>query len=184
MIDFIEGNLALKSPTYVVIERGGIGYGFFVSLNTSSSLPDEGRVAKLFGYTIIKDEKPQLFGFISEKERELFIKLISISGIGPKIALRILSKVKPTSLSEIIKNQDPSFLFKIKGIGEKTAKRIILELSGKTFKKNKHDKELEDSCKEALISLGYSKKDAAASCERALSKGINVLEELIKEALR
>lgn len=183
MIDFVDGKLVLKSPTYVVIEASGIGYGFIVSLNTSSHLPNKGDPIKLFCYTIIKDERPQLFGFISEKERELFIDLISITGIGPKIALRILSEIEPGALTETIQSANVSSLSRIKGIGEKTAKRIILELSGK-LSKGKEDKDLEDSCRDALISLGYSKKEASEACRRALSKGINDLEALIKEALR
>lgn len=183
MIDFIDGRLVVKSPTYVVIETSGIGYGFIVSLNTFSNLPEEGNLTRLFSYTIIKDEKPQLFGFINEEERKLFIDLISITGIGPKIALRILSEIPPMVLSGIIQNADVSSLSKIKGIGEKTAKRIILELSGK-LSEGREDKYLEDSCREALISLGYSKKEASCACKKALSKGINDLEELIKEALR
>ncbi|MEW6481897.1 MAG: Holliday junction branch migration protein RuvA [bacterium] len=182
MIDFIKGRVVSKSPTYVVIEGESIGYGFVVSLNTFSSLPDEGKEARLFSHTIIKDEKIQLFGFISEKERGLFLTLISISGIGPKIALRILSEITPDNLGKIIQSGNVSSLSRIKGIGEKTAKRIILELSNKL--PEKEDKDLEDSCIQALISLGYSKREASLACKRALLKNPKDLEELIKEALK
>lgn len=185
MIDFIKGRLVLKSPTYVVIETGGIGYGFVVSLNTFSALKEIESELKLFSYTIIKDERLQSYGFISEMERGLFIELIGIGGIGPRIALTILSEIEPSALTEIIQRQNAIFLSKIKGIGEKTAKRIILELSGKLSEDEKpEDKGLQDSCISALLSLGYSKKEADKACKMALSKGINNLQELIKEALR
>ncbi|MEW6103569.1 MAG: Holliday junction branch migration protein RuvA [bacterium] len=182
MIDFIKGKVAIKTPTYVTIDVSGIGYGFIISLNTFSSLPEKGCEARLFAYTIIKDEKIQLFGFISERERELFLTLISITGIGPKIALRILSEITPDNLGKIIQKGSVSSLSKIKGIGEKTAKRIILELSNRLVEKE--DKDLENSCIQALISLGYSKKEAGNACERALTKNPKDLEELIKEALK
>ncbi len=184
MIDSIKGIILSKNPTYVVIESGGIGYGFVVSLNTFANLPEKGCEARLFAHIMIKEEKIQLFGFISENERELFTTLLSITGIGPKIALRILSEIKPDNLTKVIQEGNVSFLSKIKGIGEKTAKRIILELSNKLVVEENKDNDLEDSCVQALLSLGYLKKEASTACKRVLSKGITNLEGLIKEALK
>jgi len=185
MIDFLSGRIIAKSPMYITIDVCGIGYGLIISLNTFSNLPDVGDKVRLFTYLTLKDEKPQLFGFISENERELFTTLISISGIGPKIALRILSEIEPKSLTKIIQKGEVESISRIKGIGEKTAKRIILELSNRLVVGEGKDKGLIDSCKEALMSLGYSQKEAREACKRAgLLENIKTLDELIREALR
>ncbi|HAW49446.1 TPA: Holliday junction branch migration protein RuvA [bacterium] len=181
MIEAVKGRLVLKNPTHCIIDVGGVGYGLDISLSTFHLLPNEKEVVSLSCYTTFVKEKIQLFGFFHKKEKEIFLTLISISGIGPKIALRILSEVEPDKLDEIIKNHDVSGLSKIKGVGEKIARRIILELSNKLVVAEKD--EMGDSVISALISLGYTQKEAKKAVTK-IKERPKSLEEFIKEALK
>jgi Holliday junction DNA helicase RuvA len=185
MIDSLRGRLILKSPTYIVVETGGVGYGLTVSLSTFSSLPKEGEEVLIFTQVIVQQQEGiRLFGFASCEERKLFSALLSIAKIGPRLAMKMLSEREPAALAKIIKEQDILSLSSIKGIGEKTAKRILLELSDKLFLPAKDESILEDAvC--ALISLGYKRKEAKEAVKKAFSKMEKKgLQELIKSALK
>ena len=128
MYAYIRGKLAVKDFDNVVVEAAGLGYEIWVSNQTLSSLPPVGSEVKLFLYQQVKEDELALFGFGSSAEKQMFVKLISISGIGPKVALSILSGLNVSALSTAILTGDTKALAKIKGIGKKTAERVILEL--------------------------------------------------------
>lgn len=198
MLDFISGKIAEKNPTFMVIENQGVGFLCHISLQTFQKTPDTGQQILLKTYLHVREDALQLFGFSDNNERNVFISLISVSGIGPKLAQTILSGVDVSELSAAIKNEDISRLTKISGIGKKTAERMVIELrdkfktlglmpdtgSGKSAETDLNNMELETVM--ALISLGY-KKDAA---ERALLKIRNgrekvlSVEEMIKKVLQ
>jgi Holliday junction DNA helicase RuvA len=182
MIDFLRGKLISKSPTYIVIETGGIGWGLIISLNTYRILGKEGQDAFIFTSLIVSQDNIRLFGFATCEERELFLELITIPGIGPKIALRILSEKPPEELKKNIAQQDVNSLYSVKGIGKKTAERLILELSGRLVVVK--DTSVSEEAISALISLGYKRKEAETAVKKAISiVGSKDLEEVVKKAL-
>ena len=128
MYAYIKGKLAVKDFDCVVVEAAGLGYEIWVSNQTLSALPVQGNEVKLFLYQQVKEDELSLFGFGTRQEKQMFLKLISISGIGPKVALSILSGLNVSALSTAILTGDIKLLAKVKGIGKKTAERIILEL--------------------------------------------------------
>jgi len=128
MYAYIRGKLAHKDFDFVVVEAAGLGYEIWVSAQTLAALPPVGSEVKIFLYQVVKEDELALYGFGSAQEKQMFIKLISISGIGPKVALSILSGLNVSALSTAILTGDVKLLAKVKGIGKKTAERIILEL--------------------------------------------------------
>ena len=172
IIDYIDTN------GLVVIDNNGIGYNVNVSLNTLSGLPSKGEKTKLYTYTYIKEDAFSLFGFASMSEKSMFIKLIDISGVGPKMALGILSGITTTALALAVANSDVKSLSSIKGVGKKTAERIILELKEKvditssdfvsstTSINISSSKEINDAI-EALVALGITKNDAIKAVQKA-----------------
>jgi holliday junction DNA helicase RuvA len=192
MITYIDGKLVYKSPTNVVIETSGIGYHINISLNTFARLP-EGERCKLYTYLSIKEDSHTLYGFVDEAEKRLFIHLISVSGIGPNTGRMILSSITPQEIQEAIIKGDVALIQRIKGIGPKSAQRIILELQDK-LKKEGPDTLLsapvnntaKDEALSALIMLGF----ARFAAEKALDSVIKAagtelsVEQLIKSALK
>lgn len=130
MIAYIRGILTEKSPTRVVLEAAGVGYELFIPLSTYDRLPHEGETVKLFAHHSVKEDDETLFGFWSEAEKELFLKLVSVSGVGPKIAIAILSGASIGELSLAIASGDAKRLAAVKGVGRKTAEKICVELKG------------------------------------------------------
>jgi Holliday junction DNA helicase RuvA len=182
MIDFLRGRLISKAPTYIVIETGGIGWGLIISLNTYRVLGKEGEDAFIFTSLMANQDNIRLFGFATCEERELFLELVTIPGIGPKIALRILSEKSPAELKKNITEQDVSSLYSVKGIGKKTAERLILELSGRLVVAK--DTSVSNEAVSALISLGYKRKEAETAVRKAISIAVSKdLEEVVKKAL-
>lgn len=190
MISYIRGVIEQKREGYVVIDNNGMGYEVFVSNNTLSQLPMQNEEAKILTYLQVKEDGLALFGFASNEERELFLKLISISGIGPKNALAVLSGFSISDLIIAIASGNVKMLCKIKGLGAKTAERIVLELrdkveclgSGEEFREDLNESVIEDAT-DTLISLGISKNDAykwAKSCATATS----TVEEIITNVLK
>ena len=163
MITQIRGRLVEKSPTELVVDCNGIGYSINISLNTFSKLSDEENI-KLFTHLIIKEDSHSLFGFLTKSERELFRLLISVSGVGASTARVMLSSLSPTEIVSAIANEKVSIVQSIKGIGSKTAQRIILELKDKILGIDNDDSDFELIPKEseeaisALEVLGYSRK--------------------------
>lgn len=179
MYAFISGIIDYIDPNgLVVVDNNGIGYNVNVSLNTLSDLPQKGEKTKLYTYTHVKEDAFSLFGFLSLAEKNMFIKLIDINGVGPKMALSILSGITTTALALAVANGDVKSLSSIKGVGKKTAERIILELKEKvdiaandfastnSTLKISSSKEINDAI-EALVALGINKNDAIRAVQKA-----------------
>src|ERR1700744_2276958 len=133
MYAYIDGKLAFKSPSYVVIDAGGVGYHINISLNTYSKLADTER-CKLFTWLHVKEDANTLYGFAGEGERRLFLHLISVSGVGASTGLMMLSAITPEEIQSAIIKGDVPLIQRIKGIGPKTAQRLVLELQDKLKK--------------------------------------------------
>ena len=189
MIAHIKGLLIEKSPTEVVLEVNGIGYSINISLNTFSKLGNEKNI-KLFTHQIIKEDSHSLYGFYEKSERFLFIKLISVSGVGASTARTMLSSLSPNEIISAISNGDVKLIQSIKGIGSKTAQRIILELRDKLnlVGEDQTTDLIQNSPVSEAISalevLGYSNKQTNKVVGQIYNQnpGIDV-ESLIKKAL-
>jgi len=189
MIAHIKGLLIEKSPTEVVIEVNGIGYSINISLNTFSKLGNNENI-KLFTHQIIKEDSHSLYGFFEKSERFLFVKLISVSGVGASTARTMLSSLSPNEIISAISNGDVKLIQSIKGIGLKTAQRIILELRDKlnlVGDDQTTDLIQNSSVSEAISALevlGYSNKQTNKVVSQIYNEnpGIDV-ESLIKKAL-
>ncbi|MEK6689856.1 MAG: Holliday junction branch migration protein RuvA [Nitrospirota bacterium] len=193
MIASIEGNLTFKSPNYLIIDVGGIGYQIFVPLSSFYFLPNIGDSIRLNIYTHLKEDAIQLYGFFSKEEKEIFISLIGVTGIGPKLAINILSGISPSDLVKAISEGNLVTLNAIPGIGRKTAERLILELKekigslrGPEVSAEGIDNNYEDALS-ALVNLGYKRSLAEMALKQfRTDSGLNSksVEEMIKEALK
>jgi len=197
MIDFVEGKVDTKHPTHVILETNGIGYDLQISVNTYEDLPSEGEKVRLRTYLHVREDILQLYAFSREDERRLFRGLISVSGVGPKLAQTILSGIRTTELLEAIRSGDEQRLTRISGVGKKTAQRLIVELKEK-FAMQGFDMEpdktarpvpvysaLEEEAIMALLSLGYKKQNVEKAIERVRAQEkVTTVEELIKKALQ
>ena len=197
MYSYIEGKLAEKNPAYTVIDCHGIGYMINISLNTFSKLKDKEHF-RLFTHLAIKNEATTpvgfvLYGFADKQERQLFRQLISVSGVGNTTALLMLSSLTPEKLYGAIVNGNTSVLQSVKGIGAKSAQRIIIDLKDKLEKGNMTSEILNityntnrDEALSGLTVLGFNKSAAERALNKILSKQETELpiEELIKEALK
>jgi Holliday junction DNA helicase RuvA len=191
MIAHLQGKLVEKSPTHVVIECGGVGYHVNISLHTYSLLPNNDFL-KLYTYLQIKEDAHTLFGFVEKSEREIFKHLLSVSGIGSGIARTMLSSLDPKQIANAIASGDVVTIQSIKGIGSKTAQRVILDLKDKMLKLYDLDEvslaqnnTTRDEALSALEVLGFVRK----SSEKVVEKIINEdpessLESIIKKALK
>ncbi len=195
MIHFIRGKLVQKLPTYIVIETYGIGYFINISLHTFSALPaQDTENVKILTYLNIKEDAHTLYGFYEDEERTLFIHLISVSGIGPGTGRMILSSMNPSEIGQAIIQGNISALQRIKGIGAKSAQRIILEIQDKVKKENfttsnfipVHNT-LKEEALQALVILGFVKSLGQKALEKVLSEhpaDSLALDTLIKLALK
>ena len=195
MFAYLKGKLAHKDPTYVVIDINGLGYEVKISLNTYSQIKDEEAI-HLHTYLQVKEDGHTLFGFFDLKEKDLFLKLISISGVGPSTGLMVLSSLGPEEAENAIITEDVRTIQSVKGIGGKTAQRIILELKDKVGKEINSDDHINipissvsairNEALQALITLGINKAAAQKSIDKILKEnGKDIsLEELIKLALK
>jgi Holliday junction DNA helicase RuvA len=184
MIGSLRGTLINKKPDNVIVEVGGVGYKVNIPLNTMSALPEVGKDIFLHIYTHVREDILQLYGFTSEDEKKIFITLLGITGIGPKMALNILSGISYNDLLQAIETEDVAHLCRIPGLGKKTAHRLILELKEKLpTAKETVDRVFEDTLS-ALVNLGYKKSIAQEYLEKAYKKGFNDIEGLLKEALK
>jgi len=195
MIAYLEGEIANVDPTYVIIDIQGVGYFIKISLNTYSKIKDL-KTVKLHTHLVIKEDSHTLYGFFDLLEKEIFTQLISISGVGPSTGIMITSSMEVDEIKKAILNADVSTIQRIKGIGNKTAQRIIIELKDKISKEgletspnhlisNEYNT-LRTEALTALITLGISKNLAEKSIDSILKGSSNniTLEELIKEALK
>jgi len=192
MYNHFDGKLVEKNPTHVVIECNGVGFHLNISLNTYSKLGDKEH-CKLFAHLAVREDAHVLYGFYDLDERELFQKLISVNGVGASTARMILSSLTPSEIKSHINSGNVGALKSVKGIGEKTAQRIILDLTGKlgtldTEKNNflvSHNK-LKEEALLALISLGFARNSADKALDKAIKDDPKEksVEQLIKDALR
>tara|TARA_B100000989_G_scaffold90711_1_gene65622 strand:+ start:3749 stop:4330 length:582 start_codon:yes stop_codon:yes gene_type:complete len=190
MITYILGKLIEKTPTKIVVESNGIGYEINISLNTYEKIPNEENI-KIFTYLQRKEDSDILFGFTSRIERSIFQQLISVSGIGPSTARTILSSISPKEIQDAVWSEDVNRIKSIKGIGLKTAQRLIIELKDKVELFDKKDIDLSgenfDIKKEALLALsvlGFSKSKAENVVSKVYFENQDIeLQELIKKSL-
>ncbi|HEX7365773.1 MAG TPA: Holliday junction branch migration protein RuvA [Pelobium sp.] len=192
MYEYIDGKLAFKCPTYVVIETGGIGYHLHISLNTYSALKDQER-CKLYTWLSVKEDSHTLYGFADEGERRLFLHLISVNGIGPNTGRMMLSSITPSEIEQAIVQGDVNQIKRIKGIGPKSAQRLIIELQDKLKKDGPGtlismpvNNTSKDEALSALVMLGFVKNSAEKAVEAAVKSSAEPLtvEAIIKIALK
>ena len=191
MITHLKGKLVEKSPTNVVIEVNGIGYWVNISLTTFSQIPDNENI-KLFTHLQIKEDSHSLYGFYSKKEREIFRLLISVSGVGTSTARTMLSSLNPQQVVEAISSNNVSIVQSVKGIGSKTAQRLIIELRDKILKiydldetyVNSNNTTREEALS-ALEVLGINKKSSERLVDNIIKENQDIsVEEIIKETLK
>jgi Holliday junction DNA helicase RuvA len=191
MYEYIEGVLKETNPVSCVIETGGIGYFLQITLPTFTRLQNQTQ-ARLYIHQVIRDDAHLLFGFSSREEREMFRLLISVSGIGANTARIILSSLSSEDLREAVQSGNTSLLQGIKGIGIKTAQRVIIELRDKVGKEKVSgelfapmDNRMKDEALSALVILGFNKTEVGKVISRILASEKNLtLEDLIKKALK
>ena len=190
MINHIDGKLVDKTPTQVVIDCNGVGYSINISLQTFSKINDER--CKLFTHLSVKEDSHTLYGFTTENERKLFRHLISVSGVGPSTAQVILSTYKSDEIINYISASDVAAIKNVKGIGLKTAQRIIIDLKDKVTKSAISDEisldlnnTIQNEALSALVALGFSKKIAQQKIDKALTnkQGNFDVETLVRESL-
>jgi holliday junction DNA helicase RuvA len=195
MIAHLEGKIRHKSPDFIVIDVHGVGYRVHVSLSTYYDLPDPGQDVCLNIHTHVRDDALQLYGFRTLAEKEMFLMLTSISGIGPRLALNILSGITPEELRQVIYHENRGRLQSIPGVGKKTAERMILELRDKLKIKRDSPSKLEtvscesnvrDDAFSALLNLGYRSAEAEKALQRveAVDGERLPLPDLLKKALK
>ncbi len=192
MIVSIRGKLTRKVPDEIIIETGGLGYVCFISNNTYDHLPKLGEEVSLLTYFHVTENNQQLFAFSEVTERELFMMLIGVSGIGPKTAISLLSAVSPEEFKRRLIASEVGMLTALPGIGPKTARRIIVELKDKFVKLSKDELPKEEldvtpqvsDAYDALLALGFQMKDIKNAILKASNQSEKLnAEELIKEAL-
>lgn len=190
MIGCLTGKIISKKPTRIILDVSGVGYLVNISINTFEKLPDEGEAASVFTYLAVREDSLTLFGFFTEAEKQMFELLISVNGIGPKLAQSVLSGIQIEDLKDAIKSGNLSRIIAVPGIGRKTAERILIDLKDKMdtivseagaagipFK-------IKDDAVMALTTLGYNQKTADKAVRDILAAVPNIqLEELIKSAL-
>jgi len=195
LISYVKGHLTSKNPAFIIIEANGIGYGLYVSLQTYTKIAQQTEAQLFVESVYVRDDNPRFYGFADEEERELFRKLISVSGVGGASALLMLSSLSAAEIAGAINTANVTMLKSIKGIGDKTAQRIVVDLKGKmgrheggisqilttSYNKNKEEALL------ALVTLGFPKISAEKALEKAIRQqgvGTENVELLIKAALK
>ena len=192
MITHIEGILEVKNPAYVILDVNGIGYFLHISLTTFSDIPEKGKL-RLFTHLSIKEDAHTLFGFSTQSERTIYRQLISVSGVGPSTARMILSSLSPDEAAHAIVSGDVNLLKKVKGIGAKTAQRVIIDLKDKVAPSEEVSdfsstlgNTLRNEALSALIVLGIDKRKAETVIDKTIDKSGSEIsvEQLIKITLK
>jgi len=192
MITHIDGILDEKNPAYAIIDVNGVGYMIHISLTTFSALPDKG-IVRLYTHLAIREDAHTLYGFSTKSEREMFRMLISVSGVGASTARMILSSLNPSEVNEAILSSDVNLLKKVKGIGAKSAQRIIVDLQDKLGKGEisfenlgGSNNTMKNEALSALLVLGVDKKKAESTMDKVLKNANDevTVEELIKLTLK
>jgi len=189
MIAHLNGRLIEKMPTHIIVECAGVGYFVKISLNTFSKLGSEESI-KIFTQLQVREDAHTLYGFFSTKERDMFNHLISVSGIGANTAILMLSSMSSDEIASAILNENVALIQSIKGIGSKTAQRVILDLKDKVAKSDFTTGNIfvsnntnQNDALTALLALGFDKKKAEKAIEKVV-KDNQTVEQIIKEALK
>jgi Holliday junction DNA helicase RuvA len=183
MIAHIRGQLFSKLPSQAIVEAGGVGYDIAISVPTYSALPAEGAVVALHIYTQVREDALSLFGFIERSEKRLFERLITVTGVGPKLALTILSGLSAEQTIQAIRAQDHATLTRIPGVGKRLAERLVVELKDKLDDLSRptavvhHAGAASDDVLSALVNLGYQRAAAQKALEAAIAKDKTVGHE-------
>ena len=191
MIEYIRGKIVTVNPSFAIIETGNIGYFINISLNTFSALKKDSE-QQFFIHEIIREDTHALYGFLNDEERTIFRHLISVSGIGANTARLILSSMTPMELQEAITSGNVALIKQVKGIGLKTAQRLIVDLKDKIGKLSIDDNFLavsnntiKEEALSALVTLGFPKKQIEKTVEKILVENTDIsVEDLIKEVLK
>lgn len=192
MIARLTGILAVKSPEGLLVDVNGVGYRVLVSLNTFADLPEEGQRVELPIYTHMRESSLELFGFADQGERSMFLQLLAVSGVGPKLALAILSGLPTDDLIAALAEGNVRRLVAIPGIGKRTAERLVVDLQDKVrssglaalSRQTPTTAGTESEAVSALVNLGYRAADADKAVRDAARGGISDLAEMIREALK
>jgi Holliday junction DNA helicase RuvA len=193
MIAQLSGTLLFKSPQYLIVDVQGVGYRVLVSLTSFAALPEVGSAVTIHTHTHLREDQLVLFGFTSLEEKSLFQRLISISGVGPKIALTILSGIPARELIDAISQENSSRLQSIPGVGKKTAERIIIELKDKLIKEFPRSQlqaapgsssRFYDDVLSALMNLGYQRSQAEKAMQRIPWNEVETIQNAIRRTLK
>lgn len=197
MIAYLEGKLIEKNPTHLILDVAGVGYSVNIPVSSYANVGEVGETVKVLTYQYVREDELKLFGFSTKPEKDLFELLISVNGVGPKVALGILSSISVEDFQRSILEEDLDVLTHISGVGKKIAQRLIVELKEKLTKvdlrvekeigiKERISVSVEGEAVLALVSLGYNKFDAKKAVEKVASESKESLpiEELIKSALK
>jgi Holliday junction DNA helicase RuvA len=198
MIGRLRGVILKKTPPELLLDVNGVGYEVQSPMSTFYVLPDVGQEITIYTHFVVREDAQLLFGFMAESERSLFRTLIKVNGVGPKLALTILSGIEAEQFVYCVQNNDSAALIKLPGVGKKTAERLLVEMrdkfddwavvanaqlpAGATPLQSPH--KLSADAESALIALGYKPAEAAKAISAALDDDINSSEELIRRALR
>ena len=197
MIASLTGRLAFKAPTHLVLDVHGVGYEVFIPLSTYYGLPNLSESTSLSVHTHVREDAIQLFGFLTSQEKDAFVLLTSVSGVGPKLALSVLSALPVSDLVSAIQSEDVEKLTTVPGIGNKSASRLVLELKDKVEKlhpglssasevpRQGHDATFDDALS-ALVNLGYRPQDAKEALKQVKKSNAEsiVLKDMIRESLK
>ncbi len=194
MISYIKGILERRGENDIIVEAGGIGYRIFVSPATLAKLPQAGESVQIFTYFSVKEDGMSLYGFAAREEQELFERLLTVSGVGPKGALGFLPILKPSEIVMAILSDDVKTLSKAPGVGRKTAQRVILELRDRFSAQDAISVDAAEPLAEsggdgnfeaieAMTALGYSRSEAAQAVRAVAAAGMTT-EEILKAALK
>lgn len=192
MYDYIKGNIEELNPAFVVVDNHGVGYMINISLNSYNTLQKESGEVKVFVYEAIREDAHVLYGFTEKRERELFLLLISVSGVGPNTARMILSSLTPSDLEQSIASGNVGVLKAVKGIGAKTAQRIIVDLKDKIkvptdslLDKSQIANEVYDEALSALVMLGFTQQTSQKALKKLFAAEPTItVEQAIKKALK
>lgn len=190
MIAKVRGTLDHKAPGEVVVDVGGVGYQLSIALSVFYRLPEVGEPVTLLAYTHVREDSLQLFGFLDPVEKQAFVLLTGVSGIGPRLALNVLSGMAADELLDALRDGDAARLVSVPGVGKRLADRMIVELRDRITALPEAapdpaaDPGVRDDAMSALLNLGYRRADAERAVRQVLRKGASELETVLKEALR
>jgi Holliday junction DNA helicase RuvA len=191
MIARLTGILEEKTPEQLIVDVNGVGYQVFVSLQTFSRLPAVHERVSLYVYTHLREDALQLYGFLEEKEKTLFLLLKGVTGVGPRLALNVLSGIPVDELESALRTSDVTRLLTVPGIGKKTAERLIVELREKVgalddghFPSTGQLTPLASEAVSALVNLGYRRGEAEKTVREVVQRGVTTIAEIIRESLR